>query len=291
MRATFNTKVHAKCILAGEHAVLRGHPALVFPVSTKFIELHYSRDGEPFQIDFVPPINKAQFAIVMQHLLKLLNKSPEDLQGKLLFENNIPIGAGMGFSAALSVCLARWVQWKNWLPEHNLFEFARQLENVFHGKSSGVDIAGAMYDGGVHYEMPGKMRGLKLNWLPQLYLSHSGKVSITSECINQVGRLWAEDANLAADIDQQMLRSVELAETALAQDETQGFALLSAAIELANQCFMRWNLLSDALQTHINTIKNAGAIACKPTGAGDGGYVLSLWNKVPTTSFEMIAVF
>jgi mevalonate kinase len=49
------------------------------------------------------------------------------------------------------------------------------------------------------------------------------------------------------------------------------------AIELAQSCFVDWNLVPAEAQQHINLLKSNGALACKMTGSGGGGYVLSLW--------------
>jgi mevalonate kinase len=294
MHTNFQTKVHAKWILTGEHAVLRGHPALVFPIPSKYIELFYWQDPEPLRVEFTasPEDNFLMlFWTVLEEALKLLHKKLHDVQGRLLFRNNIPMGAGMGFSAAFCISLARWLQWNQWLKEAEVFEFARQLENIFHGKSSGVDIAGVMLDGGVYYKIPGKMRTLQLNWRPHLYLSHCGQISVTSKCVNLVEELWESNAAMAGEIDQQMLQSVQLAEQALISDEKSGLILLANAIQIANQCFLQWELLNEPLLRHSQRLQQAGALAYKPTGAGDGGYVLSLWDKVPELPFEMIAVF
>src|SRR5687767_13499080 len=55
MSSNFHVKAHAKWILSGEHAVLRGCPALVFPIPSKMVELFYTYNDEPLEVDFNAP--------------------------------------------------------------------------------------------------------------------------------------------------------------------------------------------------------------------------------------------
>jgi mevalonate kinase len=296
MSPDFTTKAHAKWILAGEHAVLRSHPALVFPIPSKFIELFYWDDNssKSLEVDFNVPHGETFLVLfwgVFEEGLKLLNKKHHDIQGRLFFQNNIPMGAGMGFSAAFCTSLTKLFQWKKWLNDEEAFEFARLLENHFHGKSSGVDIAGSLYDGGIYFTMGGERRPIALKWRPHLYLSHCGHVSVTSKCVNLVGEMWEENKSNAEKIDQHMANSVELAYAALQDEESVGLPKLQQAMKLACQCFTDWKLINHDMEKHFSVLQEHGAIAFKPTGAGDGGYVLSLWKTIPDLPFEMVAVF
>ncbi|MGC8107782.1 hypothetical protein, partial [Salmonella enterica] len=67
-------------------------------------------------------------------------------------ESTLPVGAGLGASAALSVAVGRWFVSRNAIEETKLFEFCRELENLFHGESSGVDVAVAIESRGLHFE-------------------------------------------------------------------------------------------------------------------------------------------
>jgi mevalonate kinase len=40
-------------------------------------------------------------------------------------------------------------------------------------------------------------------------------------------------------------------------------------------------LIKGTLEQHIQTLVEKGAVAVKPTGAGSGGYVVSLWDRPP----------
>lgn len=292
----FHTEAHAKWILAGEHAVLRGSPALVFPIPSKFVEFYYKADDEKLEADFDAPFGETLLLLFWGALeagLDQINKKRANVTGKFFLKNNIPMGAGMGFSAALCVAVARWFIWKGWVAENKLFEFARKLEDSFHGKSSGVDIVGAMSTYGAYFVPKGENQEIKPTWKPKLYLSYSDQVSVTAKCIQLVGELWKADPKVAQQLDDDMKRSVENAKEALLADETQGLPLLTESIKLANSCFTRWGLLTGNAKKHEEFLLSHGALAVKPTGAGDGGYFLSLWKQEPPQNLgiEFISVF
>lgn len=280
---SFQAQAHAKCIFAGEHAVLRGCPALILPIPTKVISLTYEPSSQKLII-----LAKTKYEEVFLNLfwgaLKygtvLSKKNLKDVQGKFEIQNNIEMGAGLGFSAALCVVITRWLIWEHWVNRNKLFSFAHKMEDMFHGKSSGADVAGALADHLVHFEQ-GNIHEIKMQWVPKLYLSHSGSGKITEDAINKVKLLNQEHPKLAKKIDQKMQESVCLIEKALTSNEKKGFRILVNAIEEAQQCFKKWGLIPPELQAHIDKLYAMGATAVKPTGAGGGGFVLSLWDNPP----------
>ena len=93
--------------------------------------------------------------------------------------------------------------------------------------------------------------------------------------------LLATNPKVGERIDLEMAEAVEMAEKALHMTEAEGFSQLAKALERAGHCFAQWGLNEGAPDKHINWLREAGAVAVKPTGSGGGGYVLSLWNKEP----------
>lgn len=288
----FQTKTHAKWILAGEHAVLRNSAALVFPVPNKFARLSYSASDENLSADFSADYGETLLLFFWGLLEEGFNEfkvKKDQVKGKFFLENNIPMGAGMGFSAALCVAVAKWFAYKGWITHEQLFECARKFENSFHGKSSGVDIAGVLNNQGIRFKRNSELISLNLAWQPKLYLSCSESVSVTAKCIKAVDELWEKDHVRAEKIDNEMIQSVELAEKALQLNEKEGLPLLIQSMQTARGCFEKWGLVKGGIEQHMQILMEKGAIATKPTGAGNGGYVLSLWENTPPNDlpFEM----
>lgn len=284
----FSTKTFGKWILAGEHAVLRGSPALAFPLTARSLELEYTPGGASLDVEFCGEHGeelKLLFYGVIENALSRL-KVTEPLKGRFVLTSSLPVGAGLGASAALCGAIARWCEAQGWIAGDEVYEFARKLEDLFHGESSGVDLAVSLSAQGIRFVRGGERTPLHPKWWPKLYLSYSGRRGMTAECVNKVKDMFANDAPRAEMTDIKMRESVAMAEHALAGSPEEGEAELKKAIEIARDCFETWDLCGGDVGTHMRQLEEAGAWAVKPTGSGGGGYILSLWKQDPPLSLR-----
>ncbi len=295
MSCDFTTTSYGKFILAGEHAVLRGCPAIVFPVKSRGLTLTYTATDEPVHAGFEGSTADELhllFWSVLEQGLEMINKPIGDIRGRFQIDTNIPIGACMGASATLCVATGRWFVSQGLIKEDELHEFSCRLEDLFHGESSGLDIAVVIAEQGLYFERNGTRKTIQSKWQPQWYLSSSEQLCKTSDCINKVKKLWESNVELAKRIDEEMQESALDALEALQLNEERGYPILRDAINKAANCFREWGLAQGKVDTHINALLRAGACAVKPTGSGDGGHVLSLWKQAPPQdlAFDLISL-
>ena len=287
----FKTRVPAKWVLSGEHAVLRGATAIAIPHPSLGLELEFEPDGfgkggSEIQVD--PP--SAQSLIV--ELLEAIGESWEFgdrsfkvPSGKLKIESNIPIGAGLGSSAALCVALTRWISQPVKMDGAEQIELAKTLEHRFHGRSSGMDVAVISRGEPIAFMMEGsKIKSIGIKKLPRFTFHDTGLRARTSECVLRVEKFREESPLLALKIDEAMGEASRYALEGLVRfdggSEKEGLALLQRGMNQARECFYSWELVPGEAKRIEEDLLKQGALAVKMTGAGGGGMVVALWSPL-----------
>jgi mevalonate kinase len=283
--ASFKTRTFGKWILAGEHTVLRGGQALVFPLKSRFLDFEFRPDSKgslEIQIPTGFPTEfKLLFWSVFEKACALKKLTRFDFRGVISMKSTLPVGSGLGASASLCVALTRWFQSLGLVKSEEAFSFAKILEDVFHGESSGVDVAVVLSEEGLLFHRETGSRVFQSVWQPEWYLSHCGESGITKECVLKVQSLGQSQPTRLESLDLQMKDAVEKCTLSLKEKNQ---SLLVEGLNQSAQCFEAWGLVSPALENHMGQLKAAGALAVKPTGSGLGGHVLSLWATPPQVS-------
>lgn len=260
---------HGKWILAGEHSVVRGGPALVFPLPSRSLTLSTTWK------ETTPQLRAALGAMIeAAEKYQPGRKIPSECD-RLSIESDIPVSSGLGSSAALSVAFARYLAKRKWISEEEIFPLAKAIEDRFHGKSSGLDIASVMEGVPIRFQKGSPWKPIPLNWIPRIFLADTGVRSSTKDCVIRVENLKR------LDLDARMSSAVDSAERALGLDEARGTPILAEAMNTSASCFEEWGLLDSQSRSLRDDLLRAGALAVKPTGSGHGGFLISLWKDSP----------
>jgi len=191
-----------KIILSGEHSVVYGKPALVTAVNLRLTVT--INEGKPQIKD--KEIHEAVVKIeeiVLNYLQKQTKVKKKSFN--YYYKSDIPIGRGMGSSAAFCVATAAALLHFYTGREYDkqiINSLAYQGEKYFHGMPSGVDVSASCFGGLIFYRK--EFEFLKnissLNFkIPkriqdQLILIDSGRpVESTAQMVKQVGKRYNDD--------------------------------------------------------------------------------------------------
>lgn len=291
----FQTHASGKWVLAGEHAVLKGATAVTLPHLDVGLKLSF----EPAQV-FEKPTNELQPGELQTNELKMdeLHVEPSDAsqlvheilsqflgpvahgvqslwpKGRLRIQSTIPIGAGLGSSAALCVALTRWLAAPLKLTRERIADFATELEHRFHGRSSGMDVAVIASGEPIAFVKGQTPRPLYVKRMPRFTLHDTGLRSKTNDCIRQVEAFREESPVLAAEVDASMSVAAQEAIQGLQSDNLNQ---VKVAMDRARECFYAWKLVPPEAKALEEKLLKEGALSVKLTGAGGGGFLVALW--------------
>jgi len=275
---SYDTEVPGKWVLAGEHTVLRGGAAIALPHPEFSLKLRFTSGTTRLQVS--PDLA----SVVVQDLLRVardvLKVQFELPRGKLELESTIPFGGGLGSSAALSVAVARWVLHELEISREKERELAREMENRFHGKSSGMDVAVVSMNAPIRFTMKAGAQKLEIPRLPHFQFTDTGIRAATKDCIQKVEALRVTDPEKSEEADANMAKATSetlQGLTRFAVGDEAGLALIAQGMTRAQTAFQSWGLVPSEADEIIQELLKSGALSARLTGAGGGGFIVSLW--------------
>ncbi len=248
-----------KLILCGEHAVVYGHPALAFAVDRHT------------EVALRPGPRRVRAAVDDPRLGRALDAARIPPGVEVHVRSTVPVGRGMGSSAALAVALVRAgaALRGEALSADEAFARALPVERVFHGNPSGLDVAVAARGGFVAFRRgpPARIEPIEARVPWSAVVLDTGIAGDTAALVAAVASrrpgvdpLLARIGALSAQAREALADPAALGEIA-----TENHRLL-AAIGVSHP----------EVERLVALAVGAGATGAKLSGAGGGGVVLAV---------------
>jgi mevalonate kinase len=257
-----------KLILLGEHVVVHGHPGLVAAID-RGVRVTFT----PGSVDVAPPDGPVGAVLALAGRLLGIAEP----RGTIEIAGDLPIGMGLGSSAALAVAVLRALVASAGLAigDATVAAHAHEIERLFHGTPSGVDSTAATYGGVLWFVAgpPPRHESLTLRRALPLVVALSRTPHATAQTVSGL----RERAAAAPEVYQPVFAAIAALVAAardalLADDRNRLGALLSMNHELLRAC----GVSTAELDALVAAARDAGALGAKLTGAGGGGAVLAL---------------
>ena len=278
-----------KVILLGEHAVVYGFPALCTAL-TRGVRIAVQPGTGCVRIPAwdmqTPPANTLlsqstpslplhqAYRALLQALQHVKSICFSSVKHDYVVHFDIPVGAGLGSSAAWAVALTRALAWEFHvsLSAQQLHEVAQAAEQIIHGQSSGLDALLAAQSGfgrfakqsGLHALIP-KPFSLCLAWTRQPKDTRTQVEKIKKQLELQPNQTWAHL--------QQIGRWVE---EGCAAVQTGDWNTLGNLMNHNQEMLSTLGVSSPEIDRACQGALQAGALGAKLTGAGGGGCVIAL---------------
>ena len=282
----YRASAPGKVLLLGEHAVVYGQPALAVALDKRVhLTLRDLRGSATSGLRIVMegPDAPAELVHALDEMVQLLQLQP---QLEVRIASEIPLGSGLGSSAALGVALARvlsQVAGKICSPEEAT-RLAMVIERRFHGAPSGVDPAVSAREGMILFrrampataDSPATPEELRTVVTARPVHLVVGLTGITRGTRSSVMLLKARrEAN--PNLYNPLLKALgELASGGALAVERGDFADLGVRFDAAHGILIALGVSCPELDTLVHQMKRAGALGAKLTGAGGGGAAIAL---------------
>jgi mevalonate kinase len=275
-----------KIILFGEHAVVYGRPALAVPVTKVHADVEISGvDANSAGIWIhAPDVNlhaelnslpsEHPVAAVIHNLFFLSRVSPfPNLE--INIASTIPVAAGLGSGAAVTVALTRALSAHIHYPmtDEQVSAFAYEIEKLHHGTPSGIDNTVVTYARPVYFVKGQPIETFQVAEPFTIVIGDTGISAPTKESVSDVRRLW--------ELNKAKWENVfdEIADLSFAARRVirEGQIKMLGALMDENHAYLQQMIVSSPeLDNLVSTARQAGALGAKLSGGGRGGNMIAL---------------
>jgi mevalonate kinase len=276
-----------KVILFGEHAVVYGQPAIAVPVTqvkAKAIVTANPRSA-PGKVRVQAPdvgLESTLEELDAGHpLAAAIQAAVSSLKVKRIpactvrITSTIPVAAGMGSGAAVSVAVIRALSafLGHPLSDEKVSALAFDVEKIHHGTPSGIDNTVVTCARPVYFVKGKPIETLQVGRSFTLVIGDTGVASPTAAAVGEVRKAWqADKIQYEAYFD-----SIgAMAQSARQAIESGGVELLGPLMDANHGVLRKMGVSCAELDTLVTTARRAGAWGAKLSGGGRGGNMIAL---------------
>jgi len=277
----------AKIILFGEHAVVYGHPAVAIPLQDVRASAAISIDAsiaspviEANDLKIQIPVDAPSPPGSIVHIIKaieLFNEKVAKLPKtgwRLALWSKIPIGRGLGSSAATSIAALRALlkAMNKILLPRELIELSYELEKIHHGTPSGIDNTVISLEKPILFRKDREPAAIK----PGKIFFVVGDTGISKKTSDIVSRV-ADARNINTEKYDRIFNQIGQIALEGSRAVKDGDAKKLGYLMNENQALLeRIDVSSPELAELIKVAVTHGASGAKLCGAGKGGCIVAV---------------
>jgi mevalonate kinase len=289
MMPAISSSAPGKMILCGEHAVVYQRPAIAIPVlqySTKTtitarplapkweIYIHAEAVNIAGVLTDFPKSDPIRSTIEMVEEFFSLTSLPAC---EIFITSTLPVAAGMGSSASLSISLIRALSEfiGHPLEVEQVNKLAFEAEKFHHGNPSGVDNTVIAYQRPVYFIRDNTPEFLHVKAPFHFILADTGVPASTSQAVAGVRKRWQKDTAGYEKLFSQIGQITEQVRDCLLN----GNVCACGELLTQNHLFLqKIGVSCRELDLLVTAALSAGALGAKLSGGGLGGNMLVLAN-------------
>lgn len=283
-----------KIILFGEHAVVYNRPALAVPVDQVQVNVEVSDSNKPGVWIDAPmvdlhgelstlPSDHPIGSVILKVFHHFGISTPPNISVTIV--STIPVAAGLGSGAAVSVALIRALSsfLSFSLSNAQINDLVFEIEKLHHGTPSGIDNTVITYNMPVYYMKGKPIETFKCGKPFTIVIGDTGVPAPTKESVGDVRRLWLRDANRFESIFNEVAQISTMARRLIEGGHPEH---LGELMDHNHEFLQQMTVSSPELDVLVYAARKAGAQGAKLSGGGRGGNMIAL---VDPASAESVA--
>ena len=268
-----------KVIVLGEHAVVYGQPALASALAQGCTVTVTPGEGRMMIDTDVHAIDNADHA-VCRAVKTTLDAAGLNERVDVRIHFDIPAGAGLGSSAALSVALPRAVAAFTG-KSVDVTTISNAIEKVFHGNPSGLDALLAETGAIGLFTRAGGLKPVVPSQPLRVVIADTGVPRSTQ---TQVSNVAERLKRLGSPIEKTIEVIGELSRRGAEAVAAGNHQMLGELMDVNQGLLSALGVSSPEIESLVGIARRAGAYGAKLTGAGGGGCIIAIGNEESVAS-------